>query len=176
MLHKNKFLQITAGGGGELIEGEAGQLCDDVVQFGLESSIGVGNLDLFQAHAHSDLCSDTGDGVAGSLGSQSGRTGNAGVDLDQVVLRGVRIQCELDVTAAFDLQLGDELDGGVVQHLLIFLAQGHDGSDDQTVTGVNADGVDVFHAADGDGMAGGVAHDFELNFLVALDGDRKSVV
>ena len=34
---------------------------------------------------------------------------------------------------------------------------------------MNADGVDVLHAADGDGMVGGIAHDLKLDLLVALD-------
>ena len=158
------------GCGGELVEGEAGQLGNNVVQLGLESSVGVGNLDVLQGHTNSDLGSHAGNGITGSLGSQSGRAGNAGVDLDQIVLRGVRIQSKLDVAAAFNLQLLDELDGGVVQHLLVFLAQGHDGSDNAGVTGMHADGINVLHAADGDGMVVGVTHDLELDFLVALDG------
>ena len=35
---------------------------------------------------------------------------------------------------------------------------------------MNAHGIDVFHAADGNGVVSSVTHDFELNFLVALNG------
>jgi hypothetical protein len=35
---------------------------------------------------------------------------------------------------------------------------------------VDADGVDVLHAADRDRVVGAVAHDLELDLLVALDG------
>ena len=159
----------SVGSGGELVEGEPGQLGNHIVQAGLEGSVGVGNLDVFQCHAHGDLGSDPGDGVAGSLGSQSGGAGHTGVDLDQVVLGGVGVQGKLHVAAAFDLQFPNDLDGGIVQHLLIFRAQGHDGSHNQAVAGVHAYRVDVFHAADGDGVVVAVTHNLELDFLVALD-------
>ena len=105
--------QLVAGGG-ELIEGEPGQLGDDVVQAGLEGGVGVGDLDVLQGHAHGDLGGDPGDGVAGGLGGQGRAAGDPGVDLDEVVFRGGGIQGELDVAAALDLQLPDDLDGGVV--------------------------------------------------------------
>ena len=50
------------------------------------------------------------------------------------------------------------------------IAQGHDGGHHQAVAGVDAHGVDVLHAADGDGVVVGVPHDLKLDFLVALDG------
>ena len=34
---------------------------------------------------------------------------------------------------------------------------------------MDANGVNVFHAADGDGVVSGVAHNLKLNFLIALD-------
>ena len=35
---------------------------------------------------------------------------------------------------------------------------------------MDAHGVDVFHAADGDGVVGAVAHDLKLDLLIALHG------
>ena len=49
------------------------------------------------------------------------------------------------------------------------VVQGHDGGDHDGVAGVHAHGVDVLHAADGDGVVLAVAHDLELDLLVALD-------
>ena len=49
------------------------------------------------------------------------------------------------------------------------IIQGHDGRHNDTVTGVDAYGINIFHAADGDGMAGRVPHNLKLDFLVPLD-------
>src|SRR5699024_3891028 len=70
---------------------------------------------------------------------------------------------------AFNLQLPDNLDGAVVEHLQVVVVQGHDGGYHNGVTGVNTHRVDVLHAADGDGMVIGVTHDLKLDFLIALD-------
>ena len=166
-------LHLSAQGvgcGSELIEGETGQLGDHIVQLGLKGSIGVGDLDLFQGHAHCDLCSHSCNGIAGSLRCQCGRAGHTGIDLDQVVLAAVGIERKLHIAAALDLQFPDDLDGRIVQHLPIVVIQGHNGRHNQAVTGMDANRVDVFHAADGDGMVVAVAHDLELDLLIALDG------
>ena len=157
------------GGRGELIEGEPGQLGNHIIQAGLESGVGIGDLDILQSHAHGNLGGNPGNGVAGCLGSQCGGTGNTGVNLDEEVFGGIGVQGKLDIAAAFDLQLPNDLDSGVIQHLQIVVVQGHDGGNHQAVAGVDAHGVDIFHAADGDGMVIGVAHDLELDLLVALD-------
>ena len=158
------------GGGSELVEGEPGQLGDDVVKARLKGGGGVGNLDVLQGHAHGDFRGDPGDGVAGGLGSQGRGAGDTGVDLDEVVFGGIGVQRKLDIAAALDFQLLDDLNGGVVEHLLILFAQRHNGGHHQRVAGVDAHGIDVLHAADGDGVVIGVPHDLELDLLVALDG------
>ena len=76
----------------------------------------------------------------------------------------------MDVAAAFDLEFSDDLDGGVVEHLQIVLIEGHDWGDDDGVTGVDANWVNVFHAADGDRVVFAVAHDLEFDFLISFDG------
>ena len=158
------------GGGGELVEGEAGELGDHVVKTGLKCRVGVGDLDLLQRHADGDLCRDARDGIAGCLGGKCGGTGYTGVDLDEVVLTGGGVKGELYVTAAGDLQLADQLDGGVVEHLVFLVGEGHDGSHHDGVARMYANGVDILHTADGDGVIGRVTHNLELDLLVALDG------
>ena len=157
-------------GGGELVEGEPGQLGDDVVQLRLKGGVGVGNFDVLQRHAHGDFRGDPGNGVAGGLGGQRGGTGDTGVDLNEVVFGGIGVERKLDVAAALHLQRPDDLDGGVVEHLHVVVAEGHDGGDHHAVAGVDAHGVDVLHAADGDGVVTRIPHDLEFDLLVALDG------
>ena len=157
------------GCGRELIEGESGELRDDVVELGLECCVSVCDLDLLKCHTDCDLSSNARDRVARCLGCERGGTRNAGVDLDEIVLGRVGVECELYVTASLDLELLDELDRAVVEHLEVVVAECHNRSYDDRVTGVNADGVDVLHSADGDRVVCAVAHNLELDLLVALD-------
>ena len=50
------------------------------------------------------------------------------------------------------------------------LIEGHDWGNDDGVTGVDADWVNVFHAADGDRVVFAVTHDLEFDFFVSFDG------
>ena len=138
------------GCGGKLVEGEAGELGNNVVEVGLERRVGVCNLDLFKSHTYCDLRSNSCDGVARSLGRERRGTGNSRVNLDEIVLGGVGIERELNVASALYLELSDKLDSRVVEHLLVTIGESHYGGYDERVTGVNSDGVDVLHTADGD--------------------------
>ena len=96
-------------GGGELVEGEPGQLGDDVVQLRLKGGVGVGDFDVLQRHAHGDFRGDPGNGIAGGLGGQRGGTGDTGVDLNEIVSGGIGVESKLNVAAALHLQRPDDL-------------------------------------------------------------------
>ena len=70
----------------ELIEGEAGQLGDDIVQGRLKGSGRVGQPNLVQGHAHADLGGDPGDRIAAGFGGQRRGAGDPGIYLDQIIL------------------------------------------------------------------------------------------
>ena len=153
----------------KLIKGESGQLCDHIIQLRLKSCICVGDLDILQCHAYRNLCSHTSNGIAGCLGCQRRRAGNARVDLDQVVLTAVRIQCKLHITAAFDLQLANDLNSRIIEHFLVMVAQGHNRCHNNRVTGMHTNRIHIFHATDGNSVVVSVAHNFKFDFLIALN-------
>ena len=156
----------------ELIEGPLGVLDHDVVNGGLEAGGGgAGHVvaNLVQSVADGDFAGHLGDGVTGGLGGQSGRTGHTGVDLDDRVLEAVGLERELAVAAALDAQLVDDIQSGGAQHLVFLIGQSLAGSHNDGVAGVDTNGVHVFHAADGNGVALTVAHDLELDFLPTGD-------
>ena len=156
-------------GVGELVEGEARELCDHVVKRRLGSRRAARYGDVLEFHTHRDLGGDAGDGVTARLGSKRGRTGNAGVDLDQEVFARIGVQGKLNVATALDLEFPNDLDRAVLQHFEVVLVEGHNGRYDDGIARVDAHRIDVFHAADRDGVIGGVAHNFKLDLLVPLD-------
>ena len=156
----------------ELIKGPLRVLDHDVVQRRLEAGAGLaGDVvgDLIQRIADGDFGRHLGDGVAGGLGSQSGRAGHTGVDLDDRVVKAVGFQSELAVAAALDAQLGDNVQRSGAEHLVLVVGQGLGGSHDHRIAGVDADGVKVLHIADGDDVALVVAHDLVLDLFPARD-------
>ena len=156
----------------ELVERPARELDDAVVERRLEARLGLaGNSvrDFVQTIADRDLCRYLCDRVAGRLGSQCGGTGNTRVYLDDRIFKGFRIERVLHVAAALDAQLGDDVERGGTEHLVLLVAQGLARRNYDRVAGMYADRVNVLHVADGDGVALVVAHYLVLDLLPACD-------
>ena len=105
----------------ELVEREARQLDDDVVERRLERGDGRAGdhvRDLGQPAPDRDLGRDPGDRVARRLRGQGRRARDARVDLDDRVLGRVGRQRELDVAAALDAERPDDREGRAAQPLV----------------------------------------------------------
>ena len=157
------------GGVRELIEGEPGHFGHHIVQGRLEAGGGVGQLDFIQVHTHGDFGGDPGDGVTAGLGGQGGGTGHTGVDLNEVIAEGSRVQSKLDVAATLDFQGADQLQSAVAEQMVFLIGQGLAGSHHDGVASVDAYGIDVLHVTNSDGRIIGVTDDLIFDFLVALD-------
>ena len=159
-----------AVGGRELVEREARQLDDDVVERRLEGGdrrAGDDVGDLGQPPPDGDLGRDPRDRVAGRLAGERRRARHARVDLDHRVLGRVGRERELDVAAALDAERADDRERRAAQPLVDRVGQGLDRRDDDRVAGVDAERVDVLHRAHGDARVVGVAHDLVLDLLPA---------
>ena len=154
---------------GELVEGETGDLRHDVVQRRFERSRRIGDPDFVERESHGDLRADTCYGIARSLRRQGRGARHAGIDLDQIVFEREGVECELHIAAALDLQLADDLQRRVAQHLELLVGERLARGNDDRVAGVDTHRVDVLHAADADGRVVAVAHHLVLDLLVALD-------
>ena len=79
------------------------------------------------------------------------------------------MQGELAVAAALDAEFRDDVEGRRAQHLIFLVGERQTGRDDDGVARVDADGIDVFHGADGDDVARTVAQHFKFDLLPAAD-------
>src|SRR5690554_4682264 len=160
---------------GELLEGEARNLGNHVVDAGLERGRGyaAGNfvLQLIKGVSDGQLGRDLGNRETGGLGSQRGGTGYPRVHLDHDHTAGVRIDAELYVGAAgFHTDLTQHRQGGVPHDLVFLVGQGLGRGNSDGVTGVHAHGVEVLDGADDDAVVVLVANDFHLILFPADQG------
>ena len=156
----------------ELLEGEAGELDDDVIAVGLVLVQGavLAAGDVLQSQAGGQHGGHQRDGETGSLGGQRGGTGGTGVDLNNDDAVGHGVVGKLHVGAADDLHGLDDLEGLLLQTALAVLRDGQHRSGAEGVTGVDTQRVDVLDEADGDHVVVGVANDLDLQLFPAQDG------
>ena len=88
---------------------------------------------------------------------------------DDRVIVTVGLQGKLAVAATLNAQLGDDIQCGGAQHLVLVIGQGLGGSHDHGIAGVDTDGVQVLHVADGDHIALVVTHDLVLDLFPTGD-------
>jgi hypothetical protein len=157
-----------------LLEGEARDLGDDIVDAGLERGRGrpAGDvvLQLVQGVADGQAGGDLGDREAGGLRGQGRRARHPRVHLDHDHAAVGRIDRELDVGAAgLDADLAQHGDARRAHPLVFLVGQGQGRGDGDRVAGVDAHRVDVLDRADDDAVVRRVADHFHLVFLPAQD-------
>ena len=158
----------------ELLEGEARDLHDAVVDRRLEAGRGgTGDIirDLVERIADREERCHLCNREARCLGGKSRGAAHARVHLDDEDTAILRVHGELDVRAAAgnaDLfQYGKRV---VAQALELVVVQGLAGSHGDGVARVDAHGIEILDGADDDAIAGRVAHDLHLDLFPALDG------
>ncbi len=57
------------------------------------------------------------------FGCQSGASGESGIDLDDAVLQGRRVQGVLNVTFAYNAEVTDNFDGCLPEHVVLLVGQ-----------------------------------------------------
>ena len=162
----------TLIGVNELIKRPFGVFDDHIVQRRLKAGAGFASHivgDLVQRVAQGNLGCHLGDGIAGCLGGQRRGAGHTGVDLDDRILKAVRLEGKLAVAAALNAQLGDDIQRGGTQHLVFLIGQSLAGCHNDGVTGMHADRVQVFHVTYGDHIALVVTHHFVFDLFPTGD-------
>ena len=168
-----------AVGARELVEREARQLDDDVVEGGLERRDGRAGhdvRDLGEPAPDGDLRRDPGDRVAGRLRGERGRA-----RLTRGLTSMTAYSVESGESANWTLQPPSTPSARMIASAALRsrwwtgVGQRLDRRDDDRVAGVDAERVDVLHRAHRDARVVGVAHDLVLDLLpadqAALDHD-----
>ncbi len=166
-------------GAGELLEGEARDLGDDIIDGRLERGRGdAGNVvvELVQRVADRQLGGDLGDGEAGRLRRQGRRARHARIHLDHHHAPIGRIDGELHVRAAgIDADLAQHRDRGVAHDLIFLVGQGQRRGHGDAVTGMDAHRVDILDRADDDAVVRLVADDLHLiSFQPSTDSSTRT--
>mgnify|MGYP007028319727 CR=1 FL=1 len=86
-----------------------------------------------------------------------------------IILKAVRLEGKLAVAAAFNAQLGDDIQRGGTQHLVFLIGQSLAGCHNDGVAGMHADRVQVFHVTYGDHIALVVTHHFVFDLFPTGD-------
>ena len=158
-------------GARELLEGEPGELDDDVVEGRLEARrrrLREVVRDLVQRVADRELRRHLGDRVAGRLARERRGAGDARVHLDHAQLAALALPRELDVGAAgLDPDGADHAGGRVAELLEGLVGEGHLRRDGDGVAGVHAHRVEVLDRADDDDVVPRVPHHLELELVPA---------
>ncbi len=158
-------------GARELLEREARDLHDDVVERRLEARrrrLRQVVRDLVERVADCELRRDLCDRVAGRLRRERRRARDARVHLDHAQLAALAVTRELDVrAAALDADLADDRGGRVPQLLVRLVGEGHLRRDGHGVAGVHAHRIEVLDRADDHDVVDAVANDLELELVPA---------
>ena len=153
----------------EFVKGKARHFCHHIVQCRLEGCRRIGKLDLIQRHAHANLRRYPGNGITTCFRGKGGGTGYPWIDLNEVILKGIRVESKLHVTSALDFQRADDFQCAVTEHMILLVRERLRRTNHNGIAGVDSNRVEVFHVADGDRRIMAVAHHFILDLFISLD-------
>ena len=160
----------TGVGARELLEGEARDLGDHVIDGRLEGRRRAAPrdlvLELIERVAHRELGGDLGDGEPGGLGGQRRGARHARIHLDHQHPSVVRIDRELHVGAAgVHADLAQHGDRGVAQTLILAVGQRLGGRHGDGIAGMNPHRIHILDGAHDDAVVVAVADHLHLVFF-----------
>ena len=159
-------------GADKLIERQTRHLNHTIIQHRLKACHRLSGdriFDLIQRISDGDLRRHLRDRITGRLGGQRRRTAHSGIHFNDAVFKTLRMKRELNVAAAGNLELCNNVERGSSEHLILFVAQRLRRSHHNTVSRMNSNRIDILHVADRDHIAGAVTHYFILDLFPSRD-------
>mmetsp|Transcript_3258 Transcript_3258/g.5531 ORF Transcript_3258/g.5531 Transcript_3258/m.5531 type:complete len:870 (+) Transcript_3258:2518-5127(+) len=156
----------------ELLKIPTRHLGDDVIKGRLEAcsgSLGDGVADHDEILSKSKLGGNICERVAGSLGSESGRAGETSIDFNNAVAHRGRVESVLNVTLTNDTKVANDLESGLTKHEVLIVGKSLRRGNDDRVTGVDTERVEVFHVTHGHTVVLAIANNFVLNLLPSAE-------
>ena len=158
----------SAVSGYEFIERPAREFEYDIVNGRFEASFGSFGYSIFdfvQGVTNSNFTGYFRNGITGCFRCQSGAATYARVNFDYIVAFRMGIQCQLYVTATTYAQFTNDIDRCLTEHTQFSFGKGLSRSNYNGVTGMYANGVNVFHGAYGNAVVSSVTNYFEFDFF-----------
>ncbi len=159
-----------AVGGDEFIKRPSWHLGYHIIQCRFKAGTcvsGHGIFNFVQIQPHGDFTGYPRDGVTGGFGCQCAGPAYPGIYFDNHIFVAEGIQCKLDVAAAPDPEGAYDPDGSGTQHLIFPVGKGLTGSRYNTVPGMDAHRIKIFHIAHNNTVVRIVPDHFILDFLPA---------
>ena len=150
----------------------AGNLAYAVVKCRLEECGGGlchGVLQVEESVAESEFCGDESERISCGLRCQGRGAAESGIDFDNTVVFAFGVEGILYVAFADDAHMADDADGKFAEFVVFGVCEGLRWSDNDGLSGVDAEGVEVFHVADGDAVVEAVAYHLVFHFLPSLE-------
>ncbi len=167
-LHRRAQLLVDAT---ELAQVPSGNFADHIVECRLKEGAGGLGHRVFQFKkpiAHAQLSGHESQGIACGLGCKRRATAQSGVDLDDTIVLAVGVESILHVALSDDADVPDDADGQVAQLVILRIGKRLRRGDDDALSGMDAQRVEVLHVTHGDAVVETVAHHLILYFLPAL--------
>ena len=168
-LHRRTEFLVNAT---ELGEVPTWNLTNDIVEGWFEEcrgGLGDRVLQLEQAIAHTQLGSHEGERITRCLRCQCRRTAQAGVNLNDAIILALRVEGILHVALSHYTDVTHNLDRQCAQLVILAVGECLRRSDDDTLTRVNTERVEILHVTYGDTVVVLVAHNLIFNLLPSLE-------
>ena len=154
---------------GKLIKRKTGHFRHHIIQSRFKSCRGIRDLYFIQRHTDTDLCRYPGNRISAGLRCQRRGPGNSRIDLNQIILKGIRVQGKLYITAAFDFEGADNFQRAVPEHMILLIGQGLGRAHNDRISGMNTYRIQIFHITDRDRGIVAVPHHFIFNFFITFN-------
>ena len=142
----------------------------DIIQCRFEesgSSLGYRVLQVEEPITQSQFGSNESQRITGCFGCQSGRTGKTGVHFNNPIIFGFGIEGILYITFTHNTNMADDTYSQLAKFMVFFIRKRLGWSNNDRLTGMDTQRIEVFHITNGDTVIETVTYHFIFHFFPA---------